>query len=115
MPDYDKMQEILAYTDERYLHVWMEVGTQQLQMDLLGAYYSDDMSTDSGKMYVVYESDFMPPDVAESDFAMLAYLKECLSGIPDGYAYDKMVVIHNMKYSDNNHKRFLVAGNVSLE
>lgn len=112
LPDYDEMEEIGEASSDRYLHLWIEAGGEQLQMDILGVYYSDDMETDDGILRAMVETDFIPEDAAQSDTAMLEYVQECLKYMPGEYTYDKMVVIDNLQFGNMDHKRIIVAVNV---
>ncbi len=112
LPDYDEMETIGNESSDRYLHLWIEAGGEQLQMDILGVYYSDDMQTDDGILHAMVETDFIPEEAAVSDTSMLEYMQECLNYMPAAYPYDKMVVIDNLKFGSMDHKRIIVAVNV---
>lgn len=108
MQTYEQMED-LGSVDGRYIHLWIEAGGERLQMDILGAYYSEDMSTEHGRMYSIIDHDLLPDDHVSSDFNNLDFLGDCLEQIPVEDTYDKMVVINHI---EDDAKRILVAVNI---
>ncbi len=107
MPDYDMVDEA-GEIQTRYLHAWIRVGKEELQMDISGVYYSDDMGTDHGVLIGLTEPDLLPPDV-KGDQEKISYIGSCLNDMPEGIGYSRMITISSY---DTDHKRIIVAVNL---
>lgn len=107
MPDYNMVDEA-GEIQTRYLHAWVRVGKEELQMDISGIYYSDDMQTDHGVMIGLTEPDLLPPDV-KGDQEKISYIGSCLNNMPEGIEYSRMITISSY---DTDHKRIIVAVNL---
>lgn len=108
MPDYDTM-DAAGEIQTRYLHAWIRVGGEELQMDLSGMYYSDEMGTDHGVLIGLTEPDLLPPD-AKSDEDKIGYIGNCLNEMPEGIEYDRMITICSY---DTDYKRIVIAVNLA--
>lgn len=99
----EDMDYLAKVKKKRLVHCWITVGDEELQMDLMGAYYASDASGTNGQLRVLTEEMFLPDGLADSQ--KVNYVTECVNNLPKEAKCRKMLTISS--YGDTEKRMFV--------